>query len=251
MKKINIPTAKTTLTGFLHPAELSETIPAAVSKRVLIISHGFNGSIDGSSKAALLAEQAAKFGFHVIRYNFTPCRSLTTQIEELNAVVRYAQDQIAPYIYLLGRSMGGSTSLAVAALQRTIVKGLCLWATPCDLHATFQAALGADYDTLRRGNSVSFADEYTTITLDGEFVRDFDRYPLLEYIQSLTDIPLLVIHGNCDEVVALKQAQTLYAAAGSPKQMVIIDGGGHQFIGKTQEAHTAVLKWLSQRAFLL
>lgn len=245
MIAINIPTRKKELAGFWHPAN----IQGMTSEKVFIISHGFNGSIDGTSKAALLAEQAAQLGFHVLRYKFTPCQQLTTQIEELSAVVQYAQNQIAPNIYLLGRSMGGSASLAFTFFQRSLVKALCLWATPCDLHATFQKALGTDYDTLQMGKSVTLTDEYTTVTLDGEFVGDFDKYPLLDYIRSIS-LPVLIIHGNKDEVVALEQAQAMYAAAGQPKKLVIIDGGGHQFSGKAQQARAAVLQWLSQLSHL-
>lgn len=246
MIAINIPTHKNELTGFWHPANGKGTI----SEKVFIISHGFNGSIDGNSEAALLAEQAAQLGFHVIRYKFTSCKKLTMQIEELSAVVRYAQAKIAPDIYLLGRSMGGSASLAFTFFRRPAVKGLCLWATPSDLHNTFRNALGAEYDILRMGKSVTLADENTTVILEGDFVCDFDKYPLLDYVGSLPRMPLLIIHGNRDKVVAIEQAEAMYAAAGQPKKLVVIDGGDHQFIGKTQEAHAAVLQWLSQISYL-
>jgi putative redox protein len=242
MIAINIPTCSNDLAGFWHPAKVQD----AFSDKVFIISHGFNGSMDGQSKAALLAEQAAQLGFHVLRYNFTPCQKLTTQIDELSAVVRYAQDQIAPNIYLLGRSMGGSASLAVAFFQRPIVKALCLWATPCDLDDTFQKALGAEYNTLRGGKSVTFSDGDRTVNLTCEFIADFGQYPLLDYIHSLAGLPVLIIHGNCDEVVAIEQAEAMYAATGQPKQFLIIDGGNHQFFGKTQQARATVLQWLSQ-----
>lgn len=94
--------------------------------------------------------------------------------------------------------------MAVTFFQRPLVKALCLWATPCDLYDTFHKALGSDCNTLRSGKSVTFSDANTTITLDGEFVDDFDQYPLLDYIHSLTRTPVLIIHGDCDEVVAIE-----------------------------------------------
>jgi uncharacterized protein len=242
MIPISIPKSEKTLAGFLHPA----IVAGNSSRKVLIISHGFNGSIDGSSKAALLAEQAAELGFHVIRYNFTPCRKLTTQIEELTAVVHYAQIYVAPDIYLLGRSMGGSASLAYTFFHRSFVKALCLWATPGDLYATFKQALGEGYHKLVAGERVTFADEYTSVTLDADFIQDFDKYSLYDFVHSMAPLPMLIIHGSEDSVVPLEQAQAMYAAAGSPKKMVVIDGGDHQFMGKTEEARAAVLFWLSQ-----
>lgn len=242
MNAISIPAYTGELEGFLHPANLMQ----GTSKKVLIISHGFNGSIDGNSKAALLAERVTQLGFHVLRYKFTPCQKLTTQIEELQAVVDYAQEKGASDIYLLGRSMGGSASLAFTFSQPEKVRALCLWSTPGDLHETFKNALGENYDLLLAGNCVTITDEFSTVTLHDDFVRDFDNYSLFDLIHSLTSIPVLILHGNQDKVVALKQAEKMYAAAREPKKMVIIDGGDHQFIGKTQEAQGAVIQWLSE-----
>ena len=53
-----------------------------------------------------------------------------------------------------------------------------------------------------------------------------DAYPSLRRIPAL-HAPLLVIHGNRDEIVPLAQGQTLFAAAPEPKQMHVLAGVGH------------------------
>jgi fermentation-respiration switch protein FrsA (DUF1100 family) len=40
-------------------------------------------------------------------------------------------------------------------------------------------------------------------------------------------VPLLILHGDSDEVVPLEQAKRLYAAANEPKQLYVIPGANH------------------------
>lgn len=53
-----------------------------------------------------------------------------------------------------------------------------------------------------------------------------DRYPNLERIDEL-DLPVLVIAGNDDEIVPIGQSRELYEAAPEPKELLVIDGVGH------------------------
>lgn len=235
MREIQIPGPEGQLRGIWHPA-MRET------DRFFIISHGFNGSIDGTSRAALLAEAATHLGFHALRYEFTPCQSLAKQIAELDAVVRYVREKMTARIYLLGRSMGGSASLSFAYQDQNI-SGLCLWSTPGNLSETFQLTLGADYERLQAGESVTLSDENGSITLQPDFVQGFEHC-LFDFVKALSGVPLLIIHGSDDAIVPLKQAQTMYEAAGNPKKLIVIPGGDHQFIGKAEQARQHVLQWL-------
>jgi fermentation-respiration switch protein FrsA (DUF1100 family) len=40
-------------------------------------------------------------------------------------------------------------------------------------------------------------------------------------------VPLLILHGDSDEVVPLEQAQRLYDAANEPKSLYVIRGAHH------------------------
>lgn len=53
-----------------------------------------------------------------------------------------------------------------------------------------------------------------------------DRYPNLERIGDI-DAPLLVIGGSEDTIVPISQTTELYEAAREPKELVVIDGVGH------------------------
>lgn len=53
-----------------------------------------------------------------------------------------------------------------------------------------------------------------------------NRFPTLERISQVT-APLLVLHGDRDELVPLDQGIAVFEAAQEPKQLVIIPGGRH------------------------
>jgi uncharacterized protein len=53
-----------------------------------------------------------------------------------------------------------------------------------------------------------------------------DAYPSLRRIRSLR-APVLIMHGDQDELLPLRHAERLYAAAPEPKQLVVVPGGGH------------------------
>jgi fermentation-respiration switch protein FrsA (DUF1100 family) len=54
-----------------------------------------------------------------------------------------------------------------------------------------------------------------------------DRYSAKNYIAAIAPIPLLLIHGTADKVVPYAHATRLLAAAGEPKQLITVEGGGH------------------------
>ncbi len=215
---------------------------------LLIMAHGFRGSMEGGGRAAYLSQMASLF-VNVLRFNFTGSQILSHQIEELEAVLDFARQQYNnPRLFLLGRSMGGAASL-VAASRRAEIAGLALWATPNDLHATFKNALGMDnYSRLKGGETLYLEDERGKLTLTPDFVSDLDKYDLRQLLRAWQKRPLLVIHGSNDETVNVEQAQGSFAMAGRPKKLVIVNGADHSFTNHSNKAAEEVIGWL--RAYL-
>ena len=214
---------------------------------LLIMAHGFRGSMEGGGRAAYLSQMASLF-VNVLRFNFTGSQILSHQIEELNAVLDFAMKGYKkPRIFLLGRSMGGAASL-VTASRRSEIAGLALWATPNDLHATFKNALGSDnYNRLKNGETLNLEDERGSITLTPDFVSDLDNYDLQAMLKAWQKRPLLVIHGSEDETVNVEQAQRSFALAGRPKKLVIVNGADHSFTNHSNKAAEEVIGWLRSR----
>ncbi|WP_067849264.1 alpha/beta hydrolase [Nocardia lijiangensis] len=53
-----------------------------------------------------------------------------------------------------------------------------------------------------------------------------DAYPSLRRIGNLA-APVLIMHGDRDELLPLRNAERLYAAASEPKRLVVVPGAGH------------------------
>jgi fermentation-respiration switch protein FrsA (DUF1100 family) len=70
----------------------------------------------------------------------------------------------------------------------------------------------------------------------------FDRYESLRYLPRI-DAPLLVVHGEDDEVIPVAMGRAVYAAANSPKEIVTFPGAGHSdhhLYGSSEE----VFRWI-------
>jgi putative redox protein len=239
MQDISIQSDSGVLSGVLHPAADPD------SDAVLVICHGFRGSKDGGGRAIMLADAAASCGVTVVRFDFTPHETLTQQIAEIGSVVEFCRECIGSQIFLLGRSMGGSAALAFAA-QDGDISGLCLWATPWNLNETFQLSLGEAYHKLASGEGVIVEDEYGRAMLAPKLIEDMGRYDLRASVRALGNTPILILHGDKDDAVPLRQAKDIYQIAAGPKRFAVIEGGDHQFSINYEQPQRELLNWLKQ-----
>jgi len=71
-----------------------------------------------------------------------------------------------------------------------------------------------------------------------------DRYDFAEFKQS--DKPKVLIHGEFDELIPLREVKKFYAQLREPKDLVVIDAADHLFNGKTMDLGQAVEDLLSE-----
>lgn len=82
---------------------------------MLVMVHGFRGSMEGGGQAAALADELGKSVCSVVRFNFSWCTMLSNQVAELKAVLDYVRETLKPVkLFLLGRSFGGATCVVTA-----------------------------------------------------------------------------------------------------------------------------------------
>lgn len=211
----------------------------------VVMCHGFRGSKDGGGKAVNLAEKIAG-RFNVLRFDFIPLSTLSSQVSQLNSVLQYCKKHNSGKVILLGRSMGGATSLIAANGCNDLV-GIILWATPIDVIDTFTNAFGKENMLLvQKNETVQLDDEWGKTILEPVFYQDLLKYDLRKCVENLSVIPKLFVHGECDEVVALEQGQQAFALAKEPKEFCLIKNGDHRFTIGSQEAIKAVDDWLSK-----
>jgi len=74
----------------------------------------------------------------------------------------------------------------------------------------------------------------------------FDRYETMRYLPDV-HVPVLVIHGEDDEVIPVAMGRAVYAAARGPKEIVTFPGAGHSdhhLYGSGEE----VFRWIDSVA---
>ena len=72
-----------------------------------------------------------------------------------------------------------------------------------------------------------------------------EEYEVGEAVEQLGK-PLLLIHARGDEQVPYQHSEELYARAGEPKRLVLIEGGDHRSAQHDAELQGESLRWLAR-----
>ena len=215
-------------------------------KKILIMSHGFRGSRESGGYAKGIAEKASAFA-DVVRYNFTGSQIMSLQVAELLAVIRHVKNENPDsQIFLLGRSLGGAASIIASSQEH--VDGLILWATPNDFRSTFRHCMTpAQYEALDSGETLYMSDERGETAITPDFLTDFDKYNLSELLKYWQGRPVLLFHGEQDNIVKVEQGRRNAAIIGSSCEAYFDSKGDHHLQGFSEEAGRIIANWLNER----
>ena len=215
------------------------------------VCHGIPAGTPGASDSGYprLAEGICHEGFAVLIFNFRGTgasggnldilgwtRDLKAAIDYLWALPEVDRSRLS----LLGFSGGAAVSVYVAS-QNKKVSSIVTCACP----AEFTSFTRAD-------EPQSIVDHFRSIGAirDRDFPHStqdwFDGFRLvspIKYVAEISPRPLLLVHGSQDETVAVSDAYKLYARAGEPKRIVIVDGAGHR-LRQNEPAMATVIDWL-------
>lgn len=214
-------------------------------KKILIMSHGFRGSRESGGYAKGIAEKASAFA-DVIRYNFTGSQIMSLQVAELLAVIRHVkQENPNSQIFLLGRSLGGAASIIASSQEK--VDGLILWATPNDFRSTFRHCMTPEqYNALDSGETLYMSDERGNTAITPDFLTDFDKYDLSELLKLWQGKPVLLFHGEQDNIVKVEQGRKNAQIIGSSCEAYYDPQGDHHLQNFSEEAGKIIANWLGK-----
>ena len=246
----------------------------AKRRNVLVIAHGFRGSMDGGGRARLLADEIGESICTVVRFNFSWCTMLSNQIAELKAVLGFVRETLKPEkLFLLGRSFGGATSIVVACeeekFQNSVAEkddnnvncattnwykqksyhpnGLVLWSAPNSLKSTFVQVLGEEaFQAALQGKTIVLDDERGHDEIPPAFVTDLLKYDVADLLKKWQQGPLLIIHGGHDCIVSPDQATVNFEIAGGDKELHYMEGDNHHLDLHYKEAGELVKNWLKK-----
>jgi dipeptidyl aminopeptidase/acylaminoacyl peptidase len=215
------------------------------------ICHGIPAGIPDPNDRGypLLAEQICHQGFAVLIFNFRGTgasggnldmlgwtRDLKAAIDYLCALPEVDRSRL----YLLGFSGGAAVSVYVAA-QNTRVSSVVACACPAEF--TFFTQGDKPQSLIGHFRSIGAIRDDDFPSSVQEWLNGFKRVRPIDYVAQISPRPLLLVHGSQDETVDVSQAHKLYAQAGEPKRIVIVEGAGHRLRRKDQ-AMAIVLGWL-------
>ena len=221
----------------------------AKRRNVLVMAHGFRGSMDGGGRAIKLAEELSQDICSVVRFNFTWCTMLSNQIAELKAVLDFVRETLKPEkLFLLGRSFGGATSIIVACEDNTYrPDGLVLWSAPNSLKSTFVQVLGEEaFQAALQGQTIVMDDERGHDEIPPAFVSDLLKYDVAALLKRWQSGPLLILHGEKDCIVTPDQARTNLEIAGGIKELYYLEGDNHHLDLHCEEAIELVKNWMKK-----
>lgn len=229
----------------------------ALSHPPLVIAcHGFTGSKEGGGRALDMGAALARRGFSTVLFDFAGCGesegqweeiTLSRHLEDLADVVRWCRKRGFKKIILNGRSFGGAAALCHTARDRRIA-GLCTWAAPAGLIGLFGAFINGGTVTGPPEETVTLTGADGSARLRKAFFYDLPGHNIPACAARLSPRPLLVIHGGADETVPVADAASLYAAAGEPRQLAVIDGADHRFSNHISQVWAIFFRWLDQLA---
>lgn len=231
------------------PDEVGQT-----SYPVVCVCHGIpsgNPPDPGDGGYPLLAERICHEGLAVFIFNFRGTgnsegnldilgwtRDLKTAIDYL-----YTLDELdRSNLSVLGFSGGAAVSVFVASQDKRISSVI---ACACPSRFNFPA-VNEPQSLIERFHSIGAIRDKDFPQSVEKWTDGFKIVSPIKYIAGITPRPLLLVHGDADEVVNVRNAHDLYARAGEPKQLSIIEGGGHR-LRRDEKAVTIITDWLKSR----
>jgi dipeptidyl aminopeptidase/acylaminoacyl peptidase len=218
---------------------------------VVCTCHGLPADIpDPADRGyALLAERICSNGLAVFIFNFRGAGISGGNLDmpgwtrDLRAVVDYlaALPEVdKSRLCLLGFSAGAAVSVCVAAEDKRVSSVL---ACACPDEFTISGWFDGAQSMIEHFRSIGAIRDKDFPPSAREWLKGFELVRPIDCIAQISPRPLLLVQGDKDETVEVSRAHKLYARAGQPKELVIIEGAGHR-LRHSQAAMAVVIDWL-------
>ncbi len=241
--------------GFGLAGIVDEPLPSAVEiashshspSPVVVFSHCFTCNKDLKAIVRISRGLAAR-GMRVLRYDMTGLggsdgdfsrTSFTTNLNDLRAAIRFAEERLGPVTSLVGHSFGGAASLALAgnlalgneSSSMTSIRSVVTLAAPSDTHhlATLLSAMSPAIEQDGIGEVVIGGVRWS---VRREMLADFRSHDLPKLIAQIR-LPVLMFQSPEDKTVgfdhALRIMSLLQSASGGrgSASLAVLPGADH------------------------
>lgn len=224
---------------------------------LVIMAHGFTDDKTGDNRLFVkFARKAARAGIAVLRFDFAGSGdsegefsevTLDSEIEDLKSAVDFAYNLSEidnSRINLIGYSLGGAVSIALAAIDQRI-KSFIGWASVSSPKATFQRILGRKtFSLIKKNCLIACKNGEKQFYLRKGFFDSIIGFDPLQEINKISPRPVLLIHGSTDRKVLQGQTRLLFRNALEPKKIQFIQGAGHSFAFFEEDLFEVTLRHL-------
>lgn len=200
---------------------------------------------------ALLAERFSREGFITCIFNFRgtgesegnlDLLGWTRDLEAIISHISQLKGVDTSRLSLMGFSGGAATAAYVAAQDRRI-SALVTCASPAEFSQfTTEEGVREFLKQCRDVGSIKDKDFPPSIE---EWVEHFHQVSPINFIQNVAPRPLLIIHGEKDELIDPSHARMLFEKAEEPKELAMIPNGEHR-LRINEEAMSKALDWLKK-----
>jgi len=235
--ELHIPT-----TGRIHPA--------------LCICHGIPAAPPDPADRGytVLAQRFCNAGFTTLIFNFRGTGKSQGNLDilgwsrDLQAALDFLynlKEVDKSRFYLLGFSGGAAVSVYTAARDPRI-SSVVTCACPADFSSLSQRE--TPLDAIERFRQIGAIRDKGFPSSIEEWQRGFETVSPIKWIDKISPRPLLLVHGDADELIPLGHAYKLYQKAKEPKELKIIPGAKHR-LRLEKAAMDFVLDWLKARCW--
>ncbi len=235
------------LYGILHRGSTGPGLGATI-----VLCHGMMSAKEGTKQRAF-AKVFEESGFSVLRFDFSFCGesegsfeeiTFAQEVDDLRAAVDWVRGKGGDPVGLLGSSMGGAVALLYASGDPSIHAVVTLAAVGVP------GRIADRMEDLKR-KTQEWKDEGYRLGAEGEpgeaFYEDARRQDVLAAAGRVS-APLLVMHGEEDEVVPVEDAHAIHANAKGPKELKLLPGGDHRITrpGDLEEVLNTARDWFKK-----
>lgn len=223
-----------TLVGKISPGPLPTPI---------IMVHGFGSTKEENGKFDKIAKIINREGYPVLQFDFAGCGesdkqaiSHQSETEDLVSAINFLETQGFKQVGLFGHSMGGLISLRVMSNQkianRIKVIVLLAAATQSMAHWWEEQYSNEQINKLKSEGELIIPtphnDFQESFTISSDMLNESKNINQKELLANI-DCPVLLIHGDEDRLVPLKQSVDAMQFLSEESELVTLKGANHFF----------------------
>ena len=211
-------------------------------------------SAKNSEKLIFLARSLAARGVLALRFDFRYVGdssgkfadiTYSGEVEDLRAAHQFMQSRRPGKTVIFGSSMGGTVALLFAAQEASVAAVVTLAAPGHPENFPKRVLTPAQLQQWRQQGHTIYNGQRLNISL----LEDLERIKVTDAVRRI-HCPVLILHGDADEVVPVDEAYELYRTLTSPKRLSIFPDTDHRFSDPLamRQAMNKALDWLTEHA---